>query len=146
MRGSGCKSPGLLGDGRWSHCSGSGGDGGRRSRLQIGLGQFVVEIKGEERFVARAEGPLRQQLQPPRSGHVERAALRSEKQVDILTKPKVSGGTVSENGRSARDVLLGLAKTCAKLKISFFHYLGARLKIPQLKIPWLPDLINLAPS
>ena len=38
------------------------------------------------------------------------------------------GGTVSDNGRIARDVMLGLAKTCAKLKISFFDYLGARLK------------------
>ena len=47
-----------------------------------------------------------------------------------VTKRKVSGGTVSENGRIARDVMLGLAKTCAKLKVSFFDYLGARLEIP----------------
>ncbi len=53
----------------------------------------------------------------------------------VVTKRKVSGGTVSENGRIARDVMLGLAKTCAKLKISFFDYLGARLEIPGPKIP-----------
>jgi hypothetical protein len=58
-----------------------------------------------------------------------------------VTKRKVSGGTVSETGRAARDVMLGLAKTCAKLKISFFHYLGARLGIAGPHIPPLPSLI-----
>src|SRR6516225_7281564 len=64
----------------------------------------------------------------------------------IVTKRKVSGGTVSENGRLARDVMLGLAKTCAKLKISFFHYLGARLKIPGPEIPPLATLIASTPT
>jgi len=43
----------------------------------------------------------------------------------VVTKRKVSGGTVSEKGRTACDVMLGLAKTCAKLKISFFYHLSA---------------------
>jgi hypothetical protein len=64
----------------------------------------------------------------------------------VVTKRKVSGGTVSENGRSARDVMLGLAKTCAKLKISFFDYLGARLGIPGLQVPPLASLIAPVPS
>ncbi len=64
----------------------------------------------------------------------------------VVTKRKVSGGTVSDKGRVARDVMLGLAKTCAKLKISFFHYLGARLKIPEPEIPPLSSLIAPAPS
>ena len=34
----------------------------------------------------------------------------------VVTKRKVSGGTVSDNGRIARDVMLGLAKTCAKIR------------------------------
>jgi Transposase IS66 family len=59
----------------------------------------------------------------------------------VVTKRKVSGGTVSERGRLARDVMLGLAKTCAKLKISFFHYLGARLGI--LGSPTIPPLAAL---
>ncbi len=59
----------------------------------------------------------------------------------VVTKRKVSGGTVSENGRVVRDVMLGLAKTCAKLKISFFDYLGARLEIPGPQIPPLATLI-----
>src|SRR5208282_3281033 len=63
-----------------------------------------------------------------------------------VTKRKVSGGTVSENGRAARDVMLGLAKTCAKLKISFCDYLGARLGIPGPHVPPLASLIAPAPS
>ncbi len=42
----------------------------------------------------------------------------------FVTKRKISGGIVSDTGRRARDVMLGLAKTCAKLGVSFFHYLG----------------------
>jgi hypothetical protein len=64
----------------------------------------------------------------------------------VVTKRKVSGGTVSEKGRAARDVMLGLAKTCAKLKISFFHYLGARLGITGPYVPPLPSAIMPAPS
>jgi Transposase IS66 family len=59
----------------------------------------------------------------------------------VVTKRKVSGGTVSEPGRIARDVMLGLAKTCAKLKISFFHYLGARLGVAGPHVPPLVSLI-----
>jgi hypothetical protein len=47
----------------------------------------------------------------------------------FATKRKISGGTVSDKGREARDVMLGLAKTCMKLKVPFYHYLGARLGI-----------------
>jgi transposase IS66 family protein len=64
----------------------------------------------------------------------------------VVTKRKVSGGTVSENGRTARDVMLGLAKTCAKLKISFFNYLGARLGIAGPHVPPLARLIAPAPN
>ena len=53
----------------------------------------------------------------------------------FVTKRKISGATVSEKGRQARDVMLGLAKTCAKLKIRLFDYLGARLGIPGSQIP-----------
>ena len=64
----------------------------------------------------------------------------------VVTKRKVSGGTVSESGRIARDVMLSLAKTCAKLKISFFHYLGARLGIPGPRLPPLESLIAPVPT
>src|SRR5215210_6543100 len=44
-----------------------------------------------------------------------------------VTKRKISGGTMSHAGRNARDVMLGLMKTCRKLGLSFFTYLGDRL-------------------
>jgi hypothetical protein len=62
-----------------------------------------------------------------------------------VTKRKVSGGTMSEDGRTARDVLLGLMKTCRKLGVSFYRYLGDRMRIPgAVPIPPLPDLVRQA--
>ena len=64
-----------------------------------------------------------------------------------VTKRKVSGGTMSENGRTARDVLLGLMKTCRKLGVSFYRYLGDRLRVPgAMPVPHLPDLVRQAPA
>jgi len=60
-----------------------------------------------------------------------------------VTRRKVSGGTRSDTGRDCRDAFLGLAKTCAKLGLSFWDYLGARLDVPdQPAIPYLPDLVR----
>jgi hypothetical protein len=60
-----------------------------------------------------------------------------------VTKRKISGGTRSDAGRDCRDAFLGLAKTCAKLGIAFWDYLGARLAIPgQPKIPYLPEIVR----
>ena len=60
-----------------------------------------------------------------------------------VTRRKVSGGTRSDTGRDCRDAFLGLAKTCAKLGLSFWDYLGARLGVPdQPAIPYLPDLVR----
>jgi len=62
-----------------------------------------------------------------------------------VTKRKVSGGTMSEDGRTARDVLLGLMKTCRKRGVSFYRYLGDRLRVPgAAPIPPLPDLVRQA--
>jgi hypothetical protein len=62
-----------------------------------------------------------------------------------VTKRKVSGGTMSEGGRIARDVLLGLMKTCCKLGVSFWRYLGDRLRVPgAVSVPPLPDLVGQA--
>jgi hypothetical protein len=61
----------------------------------------------------------------------------------FVTKRKVSGETRSTAGKQARDTFLSLLKTCSKLAISFWDYLGARLKIPDAdRVPWLPDLIR----
>ena len=60
-----------------------------------------------------------------------------------VTKRKVSGGTWSEPGRDARDAGLGLIKTCQKLGVSFFDYLGDRLAVPGAPlIAPLPELIR----
>src|SRR5919107_1143808 len=60
-----------------------------------------------------------------------------------VIKRKISGGTMSANGRLARDVMLGLLKTCRKLGLSFFAYLGDRLGLNtgQPRIPPLADLV-----
>jgi hypothetical protein len=64
----------------------------------------------------------------------------------FVTKRKISGGTVSHKGRDARDIMLGLAKTCMKLKLSFYEFLGDRLGLPGTPIPPLTELIRPVPS
>src|SRR3954451_12518527 len=60
-----------------------------------------------------------------------------------VTRRKVSGGTRSDMGRDCRDVFLSLMKTCQKLGVSFWDYLGTRLAVPdQPAIPYLPDLVR----
>jgi Transposase IS66 family len=59
----------------------------------------------------------------------------------VVTRRKVSGGTQSEDGRTARDTMLSLMKTCKKLKVSFWDYLGDRLGASAPKIPPLAVLI-----
>jgi hypothetical protein len=60
-----------------------------------------------------------------------------------VTKRKVSGGTRSDTGRDCRDAFLGLNKTCAKLGIAFWDYLGSRLGVPnQPEIPYLPAIVR----
>src|SRR5215203_3781653 len=62
-----------------------------------------------------------------------------------VTKRKISGGAMSEEGRTVRDVLLGLMKTCRKLGVSFHRYLGDRLRVPgAAPIPPLPQLVRQA--
>ena len=63
----------------------------------------------------------------------------------FVTKRKISGATVSDKGRDARDVMLGLAKTCMKLKLSFYQFVGDRLGIPGPEIPHLATLVSLVP-
>ena len=60
-----------------------------------------------------------------------------------VTKRKVSGGTRSDAGRDCRDTFLGLVKTCAKLGVAFWDYLGNRLGISSSPdVPPLSDLIR----
>ena len=60
-----------------------------------------------------------------------------------VTKRQVSGGTHSDTGRDCRDAFLGLAKTCQKLGIAFWDFLGSRLGVPGAQpVPQLPSTIR----
>jgi hypothetical protein len=62
-----------------------------------------------------------------------------------VTNRKVSSGTMSQDGRNARDMLLGLMKSCRKLGVSFYRHLGDRLRVPgSMSVPPLPDLVRQA--
>jgi len=59
-----------------------------------------------------------------------------------VTRRKISGTTRSDNGRDCRDAFLSLTKTCMKLGVSFWDYLGDRLQIlPKGSVPPLSDLV-----
>ena len=60
-----------------------------------------------------------------------------------VTKRQVSGGTKTDTGRDCRDAFLGLAKTCRKLAISFWDYLGNKIGVATAPaIPRLADVIR----
>jgi hypothetical protein len=60
-----------------------------------------------------------------------------------VIRRKISGGTRSDQGRACRDAFLGLSKTCQKLRLSFWDYLGARLRIADAaNVPYLPHLVS----
>ena len=60
-----------------------------------------------------------------------------------VTRRKISGGTHSDRGRDCRDGFLGVFKTCDKLGVSSWQYLGDRLGIPGSEpVAPLPDLIR----
>ena len=66
-----------------------------------------------------------------------------------VIRRKISGGTRSATGRACRDAFLGLIKTCRKLGVSFWSYLGDRLKVADAStVPPLADLVegSLLPS
>jgi hypothetical protein len=59
-----------------------------------------------------------------------------------VTRHNLSGGTRSDIGRACRDAFLGIIKTCAKLEIPFWDYLGARLAVPgSPTTQYLPELV-----
>ena len=59
-----------------------------------------------------------------------------------VIRRKVSGTTRSDNGRDCRDAFLALAKTCRKLGISFWDFLGTRLGAAVAQaVPSLPRIV-----
>ena len=61
---------------------------------------------------------------------------------EYVIRRKISGGTRSDKGREARDTYTSLAKTCMKLGISFWDYLGDRIG-KKNSIPPIPDIIKM---
>jgi len=60
-----------------------------------------------------------------------------------VTRRKISGGTRSDAGRDSRDAMLSLMKTCGKLGLSFWDYLGDRLAVPDAPaVPPLPEILS----
>jgi len=60
---------------------------------------------------------------------------------EYVIKRKISGSTRSEKGRQCRDTFASLKKTCKKQGISFWEFIGDRLRRLYL-IPYLPSLIS----
>src|SRR5260370_743831 len=77
---------------------------------------------------------------PPNTNASETATRAS------FPKRKTPAGPVSNKGRDARDIMLGLAKTCMKLKLSFYDFLGSRIGLPGPQTPPLAKLIRPATS
>lgn len=64
-----------------------------------------------------------------------------------VIRRKISAGTRSDTGRQCRDAFLGLIKTCQKLRVSFWDYLGNRLNLPDAPfVPLLPNLVRTRAS
>jgi len=101
---------------------------------------FTTLDRQLKRLHARGEEMLKVLERPEIPMHTNGSenAIRCQVQ-----KRKVSGGTRSNEGRECRDGFLSLVKTCAKLGIGFWDYLGARLSVPEAaNIPPLPDIIR----
>ena len=63
-----------------------------------------------------------------------------------VIRRKISAGTRSTAGRDARDAALGIMKTCHKLKLSFWDYLGHRFQVPNTTaVKPLPELVRQKP-
>ena len=60
---------------------------------------------------------------------------------EYVKKRKISGGTRSELGRRCRDAFASVKKTCRKHGLSFWDYLGDRIK-GSGEIPLLPNLVR----
>jgi hypothetical protein len=59
-----------------------------------------------------------------------------------VIRRRISATTQSDDGRDAKDAFLGLAKTCRKLGLSFWDYLGTRLGAAVSQpVPSLPLLV-----
>jgi hypothetical protein len=97
-----------------------------------------------DRLLARLHRRKRELLRVPERPEIPLHTNASENDIrTCVIKRKISGGTISDAGRDARDIMLGLTKTCRKLGVSFFTYLGDRLGLntPGSQVPPLARLV-----
>lgn len=119
----------------------------RRAALRIRFERIFIRKTGFvslDRLLARLHANKRELLRVLDRPEIPLHTNGSENDIRChVTKRKVSGGTRSDIGRDCRDAFLGLNKTCAKLGIAFWDYLGSRLAVPnQPQLPYLPAIIR----
>ena len=118
----------------------------RRSALRRRFDRIFSQRTGFallDKLLARLRGKKRELLRVLERPEIPLHTNGSESDIRChVTKRKVSGGTRSDAGRDCRDAFLGLMKTCAKLGVSFWSYLGDRLGIADPPVGDLPDLVR----
>jgi len=99
-------------------------------RMQVELGQELVRSQiSAFKKVAPGEKP--------------EAILKRQIAHQTEETEHLFGSTRGDLGRDCRDAFLGLSKTCAKLGLAFWDYLGSRFAIPgHPGIPPLPNLVR----
>jgi Transposase IS66 family len=130
----------------WKQSPSPGGERAFRRHFDkiFGLHTGYKELDELLARLARRKGELLRVLERPEIP-LHTNASENDLRACVI-KRKISGGTMSADGRVARDVMLGLLKTCRKLGLSFFDYLGDRLGLngDQPKIPPLAVLVTQA--
>jgi hypothetical protein len=130
----------------WKQSPSPGGERAFRRQFDkiFGLHTGYKELDELLARLARRKGELLRVLERPEIP-LHTNASENDLRACVI-KRKISGGTMSADGRVARDVMLGLLKTCRKLGLSFFDYLGDRLGLngDQPKIPPLAVLVTQA--
>jgi len=119
----------------------------RRSELRVRFDRIFQRRTGFvvlDRLLARLQANKSELLRVLERPEIPLHTNSSENDIRCyVTRRKISGGTRSDQGRDGRDTFLGLMKTCQKLGVSFWDYLGARLAIRKAPaIAPLPDLIR----
>jgi hypothetical protein len=99
---------------------------GRFDRIFLGRTGFVTL----DRLLARLHANKAELLMVLERPQIPLHTNGSENEIRCyVTRRKISAGTRSDIGRDCRDAFLSLAKTCDKLGIAVWDYLGSRLKV-----------------
>ena len=119
----------------------------RRSELRTRFDRIFQRNTGFvelDRLIRRLHANKTELLKVLDNPHIPLHTNGSENDIRChVTKRAISGGTRSDSGRGCRDAFLGLKKTCRKLGIAFWDYLGNRIGVPNAKsVSPLADIIR----